>query len=106
MIGVKIPDTHASIKEYKKQKHYNEWEFVYDPMQDLTGGGNPLGGVSASGASGNSGFGSGSPGFGSNPSQGFGNTGFGNSNNGFGNSGPTTPTPTQPTQPTQPSNPQ
>jgi type II secretory pathway pseudopilin PulG len=34
IVGVAIPDTHASIKEYKKQKHYNEWEFVYDPIED------------------------------------------------------------------------
>jgi hypothetical protein len=22
------------MKEYKKQKHYNEWEFVYNPIED------------------------------------------------------------------------
>jgi type II secretory pathway pseudopilin PulG len=34
IVGVVIPDTRASIKEYKKQKHYNEWEFVYNPVED------------------------------------------------------------------------
>ena len=53
IVGVVIKDTKASIKEYKKQKHYNEWEFVYDPVEDmlsavsLFGGGTNLNGNSS-----------------------------------------------------------
>ncbi|HYK38089.1 type II secretion system protein [Alloacidobacterium sp.] len=35
IVGVASKSTKASIKEYKQQKHYNEWEFVYDPVEDL-----------------------------------------------------------------------
>ncbi len=35
IVGVAIPVEKASIKEYKQQKHYNEWEFVYDPLEDM-----------------------------------------------------------------------
>jgi type II secretory pathway pseudopilin PulG len=35
IVGVVSKNTKASLKEYKKQKHYNEWEFVYDPVEDL-----------------------------------------------------------------------
>lgn len=35
MVGVASKSTKASIKEYKQQKHYNEWEFVYDPIEDM-----------------------------------------------------------------------
>lgn len=35
MVGIASKNTKASIKEYKKQKHYNEWEFVYDPVEDI-----------------------------------------------------------------------
>jgi hypothetical protein len=39
MIGIASMSHKASIKEFKKQKHYNEWEFVYDPLLErLTGG--------------------------------------------------------------------
>jgi type II secretory pathway pseudopilin PulG len=50
MVGIVSKNTKASIKEYKQQKHYNEWEFVYDPTEDLlgsvgvTGGGTNLNG--------------------------------------------------------------
>jgi type II secretory pathway pseudopilin PulG len=43
IVGVVIPDTKASIKEYKKQKHYNEWEFVYNPLEEQLAGGGMLG---------------------------------------------------------------
>jgi|HubBroStandDraft_1064217.scaffolds.fasta_scaffold83791_2 hypothetical protein len=43
IVGVVIPDTRASIKEYKKQKHYNEWEFVYDPLEEQMQAGGLLG---------------------------------------------------------------
>jgi hypothetical protein len=29
----------ASIRVYKRQTHYNEWEFVYNPAEDGIGGG-------------------------------------------------------------------
>lgn len=35
IVGVASKSAKASIKEYKQQKHYNEWEFVYDPVEDL-----------------------------------------------------------------------
>jgi type II secretory pathway pseudopilin PulG len=61
IVGVVIPDTRASIKEYKKQKHYNEWEFVYNPieeqMQGAMGGGQQnLNGASAISGAGSTGF--------------------------------------------------
>ena len=34
IIGVESTSPKATILEYKKKKHFNEWEFVYDPMQD------------------------------------------------------------------------
>jgi type II secretory pathway pseudopilin PulG len=52
IVGVVIPDAHASMKEYKKQKHYNEWEFVYDPLEDqmLAAGGAGVGQQNLNGA--------------------------------------------------------
>jgi type II secretory pathway pseudopilin PulG len=34
IVGVGIPSTKASLIEYKKQQHYNKWEFVYNPIED------------------------------------------------------------------------
>jgi type II secretory pathway pseudopilin PulG len=95
IVGVAIPDTHASIKEYKKQKHYNEWEFVYNPIEDqmqamgaLNGGQQNLNGSSTSGIGNNTGSGFGSSsgsGFGSSSGSGFGSSG----GSGFGSSGGT-----------------
>jgi type II secretory pathway pseudopilin PulG len=34
IVGVGIPSEKASLIEYKKQKHYNQWEFVYNPIED------------------------------------------------------------------------
>jgi type II secretory pathway pseudopilin PulG len=45
IVGIAIPSTKASIKEYKKQKHYNEWEFVYDPLEDQLQAGTLFGGA-------------------------------------------------------------
>ncbi len=61
IVGVAIPDTRASMKEYKKQKHYNEWEFVYNPLEDqlqgaLGGGQQNLNGATPVGASSGTGF--------------------------------------------------
>jgi type II secretory pathway pseudopilin PulG len=33
-IGVESTSPKATILEYKKKKHFNEWEFVYDPQAD------------------------------------------------------------------------
>ncbi|GGH16362.1 hypothetical protein GCM10011586_38130 [Silvibacterium dinghuense] len=51
IVGVVIPDTRASIMEYKKQKHYNQWEFVYDPLEDQLLNGGAAASTSASGLS-------------------------------------------------------
>ena len=120
IVGVAIPDTKASIKEYKKQKHYNEWEFVYNPLEDQlqamgaaggtqqnlngatgTGTNGAFGSSSSSGFGSNSGFGS-SSGFGSN--SGFGGTsGSGSTNGGQpGGSFGGQPSGTMPTNPSPP----
>jgi type II secretory pathway pseudopilin PulG len=83
IVGVKIPDTKASIKEYKLQKHYNEWEFVYDPLEEqLQGGGAMFGGAGAN----LNGVGNGTTNP-TSPTSGFGGTGFGSPTSGTGTSG-------------------
>ncbi|HET8637505.1 MAG TPA: type II secretion system protein [Acidobacteriaceae bacterium] len=79
IIGVGIPSTKASLLDYKKQDHYNKWEFVYFPIEDQM---KAMGAMGAGGGTmnGNDGTKSGSP-FGNNGSS------FGNSNSPFGNSG-------------------
>ena len=64
IIGVESTSPKATILEYKKKKHFNEWEFVYDPQADrvMIGGnagaiGSPMsgagnGGVQTPGAGG------------------------------------------------------
>jgi type II secretory pathway pseudopilin PulG len=98
IIGFSPGSPKQSILVYKKKTHYNEWEFVYDPLMEqmtMGSGGAGLGGQPISGSStpigGSPGFGSspGSPGFGSNPSQ----PGFGT---------PPSPTPTPAPQPAPP----
>ena len=74
IIGFSPASPKPSILIYKKKQHYNEWEFVYDPMMEqmFSGGGNAgrSGTPAANGSSpiGNSGFGGaglgGSPGIG------------------------------------------
>jgi type II secretory pathway pseudopilin PulG len=104
IVGVAIPDTHASIKEYKKQKHYNEWEFVYDPIEDqLQASGAALGAgqQNLNGSTGTTGTGFGSSGtsqggfgssFGSSTGSSFG------SSTGSGTGSGTNPGGTQPQQ--------
>ncbi len=42
IVGVSSTSPKESIRVYKKQTHYNQWEFVYDPMADgIVGGGQP-----------------------------------------------------------------
>lgn len=43
IVGVSSTSERESIREYHKQKHYKEWEFVYDPRQDLKGIGGQTG---------------------------------------------------------------
>lgn len=56
IIGVESTSPKATILEYKKKKHFNEWEFVYDPQADrmMIGGnagaiGSPMSGAGNSG---------------------------------------------------------
>jgi type II secretory pathway pseudopilin PulG len=82
IVGVSSTSPKVSIREFKKQKHYNEWEFVYNPMQDQQGqnGQNGTGILMQPGAT--------------NPNSpiSIGSPGFGTSTPGGG----TTPTPTTP----------
>lgn len=109
IIGVESTSPKLAILEWKKKKHFNEWEFWYDPNADMmtlsssTGAiGQPAGGAPGTGTGGA--FGSGSSGsFGSGSSS-FGGSGtFGSgSSGGIGGSSPTTPPTPPPTQPQQP----
>jgi type II secretory pathway pseudopilin PulG len=105
IVGFVIPKAEASIKEYKQQKHYNQWEFVYDPLEEqmqaasLFGGSAPNvnGSTSGStgGAAGSTNSGSTTPGFGSSTTgSGFGAT----TGSGFGSTGGSNPSPPGPIQ--------
>jgi type II secretory pathway pseudopilin PulG len=64
IVGVSSTSPKQSIRVYKKQTHYNQWEFVYDPNAEaLGGGGIPQGNIN--GQSGLNG-----PGTTTNPAQG------------------------------------
>jgi type II secretory pathway pseudopilin PulG len=102
IVGVGIPVKKDSLIDYHKQKKYSDWEFVYDPQEELlmNGGGIINGGnINGTGTGSNpTGSPSGSPGTGSGTPFGFGNGNSGGNSGssfGFGNSGsgPTTPTP-------------
>jgi type II secretory pathway pseudopilin PulG len=86
IIGVGLLSKKTSIKIYKKQTHYNQWEFIYDPNQNVVAATGGVGGGSNSTINGGSAssFGSGSGnGFGSSNGPGFGSSngpGFGSSN--------------------------
>jgi type II secretory pathway pseudopilin PulG len=47
IVGVGIPSAKASILEYKKQKHYNQWEFVYNPLEEQMAAASIFGGSAA-----------------------------------------------------------
>jgi type II secretory pathway pseudopilin PulG len=81
IVGVGLMDKKTSIKIYKKQTHYNQWEFVYDPNQNtaIASGGTINGGGTSTGTGMTGGTGSG---FGSSGGSGFG----GSSGSGFGGS--------------------
>ena len=89
IIGFSPTSPKQSILVFRKKNHYNEWEFIYDPLADqmMMQGGN-LGTIGQP-ASGTTTPVGGSPGIGSG--SGFGNSsGFGN-NPGFGTPGGTNP---------------
>jgi type II secretory pathway pseudopilin PulG len=44
IVGVGIPNPKPSLIEYKKQKKYNQWEFVYNPLEEQLQGAALLGG--------------------------------------------------------------
>ncbi len=89
IVGVGLLDKKTSIKIYKKQTHYNQWEFVFDPTQNtvVASGGNLNGSSNGTGTTGSTGVNGGtsggfSLGSGSGPGS---NNGFGSSNgSGFG----------------------
>jgi type II secretory pathway pseudopilin PulG len=103
IIGFSPASPKPSILIYKKKQHYNEWEFVYDPIMEqmFSGGGNTgmIGTPAANGSTpiGNSGFGGssiGGPGIGS---PGLGSPGLGSGSSGSDGNGivssPNTPQP-------------
>ena len=96
IVGVGIPSEKASLIEYKKQKHYNQWEFVYNPIEDQLQG--ALGMGTGVGTGTGTGLGTNNPGgFGQNPgnSGGFGQSGIGSGNSGTGVSTPPNSDPQQ-----------
>ncbi len=92
IVGVGLPSTKASIKILKKQDHYNKWEFIYDPSQDLGGIMGQTGAGVAQQPGSNNSINGNSNGMGG-PSTGFGNNG---SSNGSGSSPTPAPAPTSP----------
>lgn len=44
-MGFSPPSDKQSILVYKKKNHYNEWEFVYDPLSEQMNGGSFGGGL-------------------------------------------------------------
>jgi type II secretory pathway pseudopilin PulG len=104
IIGFSPNSPKQSIMVYKKKNHYNEWEFVYDPMvEQMMMQGAGATGLPASGTGTGSGSGSsGSNGNNTGTGTGFGSTFSGGSGSSFGGSGSgssfggTTPTPQPP----------
>jgi len=81
IVGVSVPSTKESLKEFQQKNHYNEWQFVYDPTMDPTlrglpgtGAGTGIPGVTGIGANPNTGIGLNptSPGTTTNPTSGAG----------------------------------
>lgn len=104
IVGVGIPIPKSSLIEYKKQKKYSQWEFVYNPIEDtlLAGG---LAGAAPQNPNGTGtgpgGIGTGnSPGIGPTSNNGgFGSTsGSGSGTGDSGNSGTTPPAGSNPQQ--------
>ncbi len=93
IVGIGIPVKKDSVIEYHKQKKYSDWEFVYDPQEELlmnSGGIANGGNVNGAGANSNgAGIGTnGTNGSSGSSSFGFSNSGSsGSSGSGFGSSG-------------------
>jgi type II secretory pathway pseudopilin PulG len=51
IIGFSPNSPKQSILVYKKKNHYNEWEFVYDPLTDMTTVSNNAGSIGQTGGS-------------------------------------------------------
>jgi type II secretory pathway pseudopilin PulG len=104
IVGVGIPVPKSSLIEYKKQKKYSQWEFVYNPIEDTLLAGGLAGGGTQNlngNPAGTAGIGSGnSTGIGSTPnSGGFGSTsGTGSGTGDTGTGGTTPPTSSNPQQ--------
>ena len=97
IVGVSVPVQKESLKEFQQQKHYNEWQFVYDPTLDptLRGGLGAGAATGVPGAMGGTGFpGQQNPGGLMNPS-GFGQSTSSGQNSQTGTTS-TNPTPTNP----------
>jgi type II secretory pathway pseudopilin PulG len=79
IIGFSPNSPKQSILVYKKKNHYNEWEFIYDPLADMMtlGSSSGPGGQSAAGMS---------NGVGGSSNTGGSGTSFGSGSNSFGNS--------------------
>ena len=107
IIGFEPISPKKSILIYKTKDHYNQWEFVYDPLADMrmrgaSGGPGGQPADSLSNSNGDNGFGGQSNGLGGSNSFGgsssFGGSTFGGSG-GIGSSPSTSSTTTTPTQP-------
>ncbi|HEY0758548.1 MAG TPA: type II secretion system protein [Acidisarcina sp.] len=77
IVGVSSTSTKESIREYLQQKHYNEWEFVYNPIEDRPAGARggapiPSSGVPSGGPGGQLGPGGNQGGSGGGPGSGGG----------------------------------
>jgi type II secretory pathway pseudopilin PulG len=71
IVGVSSTSPKQSIRVYKKQTHYNQWEFVYDPNAEaLGGGGIPQGGINGQSGLNGPGTTTNTPGTTTNPAQG------------------------------------
>jgi len=97
IIGFSPQSPKQSILVYKKKNHYNEWEFVYDPLADQMTIGSSGAGSGAQPINGTGGAFGNPPGFGNSPNQ----PGIGNSPVPPVTGVPPTPAPT-PTQPPTP----
>jgi hypothetical protein len=101
MVGIVSKSTKASIRIYKLQKHYSEWEFVYDPLEDMLSSVSLIGGGGGNVSNaGNSSTGTGTTGTGIGGS-GIGGSGIGGSSGGFGSGSGFGSSPTTPQQPQQ-----
>ncbi len=97
IVGFEPASPKPSILIYKKKSHYNEWEFVYDPLADMKTISGNTGTIGQ--PAGNTNSTTGSPGF--NNSPGPGNNPGPSNNPGFNNSPGSVSAPTTPASPQQ-----